>query len=129
MRGSNSRRIGKAAVAVMAVAVLTSAGASAVGAGSANADTTNWAPTYTCDTLTNFGPNPDAPQMLEIEGDGNCAASNGAPANLTFPIDPNPVSLASRSDGTVYHCITTNYQGQTWVELPTKVLGMLCVLA
>lgn len=126
MRASNSRRIRMAAVAVVAVTALTSAGVSAVGVGSVHASTTNWAPTYTCDTLTNFGPNRDAPQMLEIEGDGNCAASNGAPATL---IDPNPVSLASRSDGSVYHCVTTNYQGQTWVDLPIKVLGMLCVPA
>jgi hypothetical protein len=124
MQAGNSWRIRRAAAAVIAVATLTSAGISAVGVGSAHA--TNWAPTYTCDTLTNLGPNPVGAPMLEIEGNGNCAASNGAPVTL---IDPNPVSLAARSDGTVYHCVTTNYQGQTWVELPVKVLGMLCVLA
>lgn len=130
MRPISSRRIRTVAAATMAVAALTSAGVNAVGVGNANADTTNWAPTYTCDTLTNWGVNPYGSPMLEIEGDGNCAASNGAPLTVpTDPIDPNPVSLVSRADGTVYHCTTTNYEGQTWVDLPIKVLGMLCVLA
>ena len=130
MQASNSRRIRRAAVAVMAVAALVSAGVGAVGVGNAHAATPiNWAPTYTCDTLTNWGPNPDAPQTLEIEIDGNCVASNGAPANLSFPIDPDPVSLVARSDGTVYHCGPASYVGQTWVELPIKVLGTLCVPA
>jgi hypothetical protein len=130
MQAGNSHRIRRAAVAVTAVAALTAAGVSGVGAGSARASIpVNWAPTYTCDTFTNWGPNPDAPQSLEIEGDGNCVASNGAPDNPSSPFVPIPVSLAARSDSTVYHCSGPAYVGVTLAELPIKVLGMLCVPA
>lgn len=130
MHATNSRRARRAAVAVMAVAALTGAGVGAVGSGSAHASTPiNWAPTYTCDTFTNWGPNPDDPQALEIEGDGNCVASNGAPTDLSFPVVPIDVSLAARSDSTVYHCYGPGYIDQTWVELPIKVLGTACVPA
>lgn len=127
MQASNSRRIRRAAVAVMAVAALTSAGVSAVGDGSAHA-ATNWAPTYTCDTLANLGPNLGGAGLVVIKGTGNCVASNGAPANPPGLGDPNPVSLASRSDGSVYHCVS-DYFGFTFVDLPTYVEGLVCVPA
>ena len=130
MHATNSRRITRAAVAVMAVAALTSAGVSAVGVGSARADVTiNWAPTYTCDTFTNWGPNPAESQVLEIEGDGNCVASNGAHTFPNSPVVPFPVSLAARSSSTVYHCYGPGYIDLTLVELPIKVLGTACVPA
>ncbi|HEX6526759.1 MAG TPA: hypothetical protein VF070_43110 [Streptosporangiaceae bacterium] len=120
---------------MISVAALTSAGVSAVGVGSAHAsnngvrsvggDPQQWAPTYTCDTLANKGNNLGSPGAVVIEGTGNCVASNGAP---TGPFDGNDVSLVARSAGTVYHCYA-GYLGFTFVNLPTSVESIECLLA
>jgi hypothetical protein len=122
-----SRRTQRAAVAVMAVAALASVGVGAVGVGSAHADT-NWAPTYTCDTLTILGNNLGGAGLVVVKDAGNCVASNGAPTSPAGQIDANPVSLVARSGGTAYHC-TSGYLGFTIVDLPAYVEGLVCVPA
>ena len=125
MQPRSYQRISRMAVAAMAIAALTSAGVSAIGTGSAHASINQWAPTYTCDTLTNEGNNTAVPGAVIIKGTGNCVASNGA--STTGGFSPVGASLAGR-DGTVYHCYT-GYLGVIFVNLPTFVEGIECVPA
>lgn len=137
MQINNVRPSRKVGAAVTMVAALTFAGIGTVGSGSAYAgtqgvstgsDLNQWAATYTCDTLTNLGPNLASPGAVVIKGTGNCVASNGAPDPSPPNFIPNAISLVQRSDGTVYHCYS-GYDAATFVNLPTFVESIDCVPA
>lgn len=135
MQINNVRRIRKVRAAAMTVAALAFAGLGTIGSGNAYAGTKGvsagsdqWAATYTCDTLTNLGPNLASPGAVAIKGTGNCVASNGAPDPVPPNFISNAVSLVQRSDGTVYHCYN-GYDAATFVNLPTFVESIECVPA